>query len=78
MADKAEKAFVVPGVEGLFGQLLEEGSKLQAKWFEASTHQLDESAELAKTSLKYVNEVSAEWRRISMDSTRKAFDLFAR
>lgn len=74
----AEKAFVVPGVEGMFGQLLEESSRLQAKWVEASTGSMDESAELAKTSLKYVSELSAEWRRISLDSTRKAFELFAR
>jgi len=51
---------------------------MQAKFFEASTQSIDESSELAKTSIKYVTELSTEWRRISLESTRKAMELFAR
>lgn len=60
------------------GQMLEEGSKMQAKWVETTTQSLDESGAFAKSSIKYVTELSAEWQKLSMDSARKALELFAK
>ncbi len=58
--------------------MLDGATKLQAKFFEAGTGSIDESSELAKTSLKYATELSTEWRRIWLESTQKAMNLFAR
>ena len=88
MAEKNEKTVALPGTDvfkkatdeslNRIGQMLDEATKMQAKFFEASTQSIDESSELAKTSIKYVTELSTEWRRISLESTRKAMELFAR
>ncbi len=60
------------------GQMLNEATKLQAKLLAASTQSIDESSEFAKTSIKYVTELSTEWQRMSMESAKKAMELFAR
>ena len=88
MAEKNETMGAVPGMDAFrkasdeqlnrLGQMLDEGAKMQAKWFEASSTSVNESGELAKTSINYFNDLSSEWRRISMDSTRKAVEFFAR
>jgi len=88
MAQKHENTVELPGTDvfkkasdeslNRFGQLLDEGAKMQAKFLEASTQSIDESSALAKSSIKYVTELSAEWRRLSLESTRKAMEFFAR
>ena len=88
MAEKHDKTVALPGTDvfkkatdeslNRIGQLLDDATKMQAKFFEASTQSIDESSELAKTSIKYVTGLSAEWRRISLESTKKAIELFAR
>lgn len=88
MAEKNEKTVALPGTEvfkkatdeslNRMGQMLDEATKLQAKFIEASTQSFEEGSEFAKTSVKYVTELSNEWRRISLESTKKAMELFAR
>ncbi len=88
MAEKNEKTVALPGTDvfkkasdeslNRIGQMLDEATKMQAKFFAASTQSMDESAELAKTSVKYVTELSNEWRRVSLESAKKAMELFAR
>jgi hypothetical protein len=88
MAEKHEKTVTLPGADvfkkasdeslNRIGQMLDEASKMQAKFFEASTQSMQESSELAKTSIKYVTELSNEWSRVSMESAKKAMELFAR
>ena len=88
MAEKHEKTLPLPGMDvfkkatdeqlNRIGQLLDESSKMQAKWVEASSQSMEETSAFAKTSIKYVNDLSAEWQRISMESTRKAMEFFAR
>ena len=88
MAEKHEKTVALPGMDvfkkasdeslNRMGQMLDEASKMQAKFFEASTQSLGESSELAKTSIKYVTELSAEWSRLSMESAKKAMGMFSR
>ena len=79
MADKQEKVVALPGMDAFkFGQMLDEAAKLQTRWFEASNQSIDESSELAKTSIKYFNDLSTEWRRLSLDSSKRALEFFAR
>jgi hypothetical protein len=88
MAEKHEKTVTLPGTDvfkkatdeslNRIAQMLDDATKMQAKFFEASTASIEESSELAKTSVKYVTELSNEWRRISLESTKKAMELFAR
>lgn len=90
MAENTDKtgAAVLPGVavfkkasdEQLLrlGQMLNEASKMQARWFEASTQSIADSAELAKSSMKYFNDLTTEWRQVSVDGTKKAMELFGR
>ena len=89
MSEKNEKVGVtLPGMDAFkkasdeqlvrLGQLLEEASKFQARWFEASTQSIDQSTELAKSSIKYVNDLSTEWRKMSLDGGKKAMEFFAR
>ena len=87
MAEKHEKVVALPGMDvfkkatdeslNRMGQLLDEASKMQAKFFGASTQSIDGSSEFAKTSIKYVTDLSTEWTRISMESAKKAMEMFA-
>jgi len=57
--------------------MLDEGARLQAKLVAAGAESFEGSTELAKTSTKYVTELSAEWARLSIESTRKAMAMFS-
>src|SRR5258708_6829267 len=88
MAEKHEKVIALPGIDAFkkasdeqlnrLGQMLDEAGKMQARWFEASNQSIDDSRELAKSSLKYFNDLSTEWTRLSMDGSKKALEFFAR
>ena len=88
MTEKHEKVVALPGMDAFkkatdeqlnrLGQMLDEAAKMQTRWFEASQQSVDESSELAKTSIKYFSDLSAEWRRLSMDGSKKAMEFFAR
>ena len=60
------------------GQMLDEAAKMQARWFEASNQSIEETGDLAKKSIKYFNDLSNEWRRISVESAKKTMEFFAR
>jgi hypothetical protein len=59
--------------EGMLGQL----GKLETKGFEQVCANIDEAARLAKESTAYANLLTAQWRKLAVDSTRHAIDLFA-
>lgn len=60
------------------GQVFEEASRAHAKWIEFGNHQIDEMTEFAKTGFNYVNELAADWRKLSLENTKKAMDFYAR
>jgi hypothetical protein len=85
----AEKNVVaLPGIDAFkkasdeqlnrLGQMLDEASKLQARWFEASTQSIEDSSVLAKSSIKYFSDLSNEWRKLSMEGSKKAMEMFSR
>ena len=88
MAEKHEKLTALPGLDvfkkatdeqlNRLGQMLDEAAKMQTRWFEATTKSIDESSELAKTSVEYFSDLSSQWRRLSLDGGKKAMELFAR
>jgi hypothetical protein len=60
------------------GEVFEEASRVHAKWIEFGNNQLDEMTEFAKTGFNYVNELAADFRRLTLESTKKAMVFFAR
>lgn len=88
MAEKSEKT-AIPNPTAAFKkvtdeqlerleQMFTEGAKLQEKWIEQSQQTIDEMGKLMKSSLKYTADLTAELRRVSLESTRTAFETFAR
>ena len=86
MAEKHPNVVALPGMDvfkkateeqlNRIGQMLDEAAKLQARWFATSTQSIDESSELAKTSIKYFNDLSTEWQRLSVEGSKKAMAFF--
>lgn len=60
------------------GQVFDEASKAHAKWIEFGNNQIDEMTEFAKTGFNYVNELAADFRKLSLETTKKAMDFTAR
>ncbi|MCC6337738.1 MAG: hypothetical protein IT380_27565 [Myxococcales bacterium] len=60
------------------GQLYDEAAKAHAKWIEFGNNQLDEMTEFAKTGFNYVNELAADFRKLSLENSKKAMDFYAR
>ena len=58
--------------DGMLGQV----GKLETKGFEQFCSNIDEAARLAKESTAYANLLTAQWRKLAVDSTRQALDLF--
>ncbi|MFT3835950.1 MAG: hypothetical protein QM723_03005 [Myxococcaceae bacterium] len=77
MAEKSEKKATDQQLERL-EQMFAEGAKLQEKWIEQSQQTIDEMSKLMKSSLKYTADLTAELRRVSLESTRTAFETFSR
>ena len=59
------------------GQLFDELAKAHTRFVEYGNGQIDEAAELWKTQFNYVNSLYSDYRRISMDATKKTFEHFA-
>ena len=88
MAEKHEKVVALPGMDAFkkatdeqlnrLGQMLDEAAKMQTRWFDATNQSINDSSELAKSSVKYFNDLSAEWRQLSLDGSKKAMEFFAR
>jgi len=88
MAEKSEKT-AVPNPTAVFKkatdeqlqkleQMFSEGAKLQEKWIEQSQQAIDEMSKLMKSSIQYTADLTAELRRVSLESTRQAIETFAR
>ncbi len=88
MAEKSEKT-AVPNPAAVFKkatdeqlqrleQMFAEGTKLQEKWLEQSQQAIDEMSKLWKSSIQYGADLTAELRRVSLESTKQAFETFAR
>ncbi|MFT3765250.1 MAG: hypothetical protein QM820_07000 [Minicystis sp.] len=61
----------VARTELLFG----EAARLQEQSLEQSRHAIDEMAKLTKESLNYFAQLSAEWRKLTLDAAKKSADL---
>ncbi len=60
------------------GAMLEEAQKLESRMFEYGATAVDEYASLMKGTLRYAGELTNEWRRMSLESAKRAAELFTR
>lgn len=56
--------------------MFDELGKAHGKWIEYGNSQIDEMSELMKTQFNYVNELAAGWRKLSIDTAKKAAESF--
>lgn len=61
-------------VESLYAEI----AKVEDKGVERLNAAVDESARLMKDSFSWYGEMSAEWRKMSLDATRRTAELFLR
>ena len=54
----------------------EQAAALEAKNLEQARAAVDQMAKLVKDSFGYAADLSAEWRKLSLEATRRAADLF--
>ena len=54
----------------------EEAARLQAQQVETARVAIDEVARLGKESLTWASELATSWRRMAVETTRRATDLF--
>jgi len=52
-----------------------EMARMQEQSLEQGRHAVDEMAKLTKDSFNYFGQLSAEWRKLTLDATRKAADF---
>lgn len=58
------------------GQLFSEVAKLQSQAAEQATRAIDDTARLMKESITYAAQLSEEFRKLSLENSRKAAELF--
>jgi hypothetical protein len=58
-------------------QMAEQIQKAQAQAAERAAEAIDESARLMKETMTYATQLSAEWRKITLEATRKAAEMAA-
>ncbi len=61
----------VPGTEHLQA-MMEEWARFEQKGLEQARQAVDELGRMAQASLAYAAQLSAEWRRLSMEGARRA------
>ena len=61
-------------VESIYAEM----AKVEDKGVERLHSAVDESARLMKDSFTWYSELSAEWRKMSLDATRRTAELFLR
>ena len=66
---------IVEQIDRWDGMLTQLG-KVETKGFEHVCANIDEAARLAKESTAYANLLTAQWRKLALDSTRQAFEPF--
>lgn len=54
----------------------EESRKLEQKWVEQATASVEEASRLWMGGVTYATQLSAEWRRLASEATRRGLDLF--
>lgn len=58
------------------GQMFSEVAKLQSQAAEQATRAIDDTARLMKDSITYAAQLSEEFRRLSLENSKKAAELF--
>lgn len=61
-------------VESIYAEM----AKVEDKGVERLHSAVDESARLMKDSFTWYSELSAEWRKMSLDATRRTAEMFLR
>ena len=61
---------------GRVNTMFDELGKAHSKWIEYGNTQIDEMSELLKTQFNYANELAAGFRKLSMDTAKKAAESF--
>lgn len=56
-------------------QLASEMHKMQAQAVARTCEAIDESARLMKESVNYASQLSSEWRKITLETTKKAAEM---
>jgi hypothetical protein len=54
-----------------------EVARLQEQGLEQTRHAVDEMAKLTKDSLNYFAQLSAEWRKLTLDAAKKSADFLS-
>jgi hypothetical protein len=54
-----------------------EVARLQEQGLEQTRHAVDEMAKLTKDSVNYFAQLSAEWRKLTIDAAKKTADLMS-
>ena len=54
----------------------DEAAKLEAKCVEQATSAIDELAKIQKETIAYFGNLTAEWRKLSLDATKRTADFF--
>lgn len=73
-AEAVKKMFDEQGTR--MTQMFDELGKAHSKWIEYGNTQIDEMNELMKTQFNYVNDLAAGWRKLSLDTAKKAMETF--
>lgn len=55
--------------------LSEQMTKLQGQHVERAHEAVDETAKLVKESLQYTSQLATEWRKLGLETTRKATEM---
>jgi hypothetical protein len=58
-------------------QVYAETARLQAQGLEQGQKAVDELARLSKDSFQYMGQLSAEWRKLTIEATKKTAELWA-
>jgi methyl-accepting chemotaxis protein len=58
-------------------QAFAEAARVQEQTLEQSRRAIDDLAKLSKDSVAYYGQLSAEWRKLTLEATRKAAELWA-
>jgi hypothetical protein len=66
-ADQADR------VEAVFGEM----AKFEEKGLEHATNNMEEATRLAKVSMAYATELSAQWRKLFVDATKRTADAIS-
>ena len=57
--------------------MYDEVSKLETKGFEQTRAAIEESNKLMRSSLEYQMQLAGEWRKLALETTRRAAEMMA-